>query len=97
MIENFNKVELIQIANFLRIDIQDTEQGIAYSILSVLINLTSFYSNFDITSDIDDTETGQDIQQTDETLINRTPKQKEIESSLCEIGKEISQMRTSVV
>ena len=87
VLENFIKVELIQNANFLKIDIQDTERGMTYIILPVLTDEISFNLSFDITTDTEDVKTGQDIQQTDETLINRTPKQKEIVSFSCEIAK----------
>ena len=62
-------------------------RNIAYSMYTVLTDLASFSSNFNVISDIEDTNTVQDTKLIDDTSINRTAKQNEIVSSSCEIRK----------
>ena len=47
VLEKLNKIEVVQIANFLQIDIEETEKEIAHNMLSVLTDLINFSSNFE--------------------------------------------------
>ena len=62
ILEKFTKIELIQIANFLQAEINETEWDVAYKMLSVLID--TFSSSFEDNSVTEDPDLSQNSQNT---------------------------------
>ena len=81
VLAKFNKIELIQIANFLQTDIGETEREIAHKIISVLTDLDTLSSSFENNSDTEDPDLSQNSQKTGENSLNTTPKENEFEIS----------------
>ena len=79
VLEKFNKTELVQIANFLQTEINETKKEIAHNILSVLMDLDTFSSSFESYSDTENPDLSQNTQQTDEDSLNTTSKQNKSE------------------
>ena len=91
VLEKFNKTELVQITNFLKFDIKETEKETAYNILSVLTDLANFSSRIESYSDTENPELCQNTQQTDENSLNRTSNQNESEfSSAARLKENVS-------
>ena len=75
VLTKFNKIELIQIANFLQTEICETERDIAHKIISVLTDLDTFSSSFEYKSDIEDPDLSQNSQKTDASSLYMTSRQ----------------------
>ena len=78
MLEKFNKIELVQIANFLQIGIKETEKEIAHNMLSVLTALAKFSSSFESYRDRE-SRIKSKYSTKRLNLFNKTSKQKESE------------------